>query len=165
MSSLKPKESGSYVAPPPPRQSSWIPIALIVAIIAIAAVAFGEYSTKSSLESRIAELEQEVQQVKDAHTQDVKKLQGSTESLASDLTVVTKKIGVTTDELTPVPSARRKAAPGTGPSGCSKRGTRQRNWQRRPVPRKLLLRVMKRQPSLLKSRSRRTPRSARFPLM
>ena len=100
MSSLKPKESGSYVAPPPPRQSSWIPIALIVAIIGIAAVAFGEYSTKKSLESRITDLEEQVQQVKDAHTQDVKKLQGSNDSLASDLTVVTKKMGVTADELT-----------------------------------------------------------------
>jgi chromosome segregation ATPase len=99
MSSLKPKESGSYVAPPP-RQSSWIPIALIAAIIAVAAVAFGAYTTKSSLDSRITELEQQVQQVKDAHAQDVKKLQGSADSLASDLTVVTKKIGVTSDELT-----------------------------------------------------------------
>jgi hypothetical protein len=100
MSSLKPKESGSYVAPPPPRQGSWIPIALIVAIIGIAAVAFGGYSTKSSLDSRITELEQELQQVRDANAQDFKKLQGSTNSLASDLTVVTKKMGVTVDELT-----------------------------------------------------------------
>jgi len=100
MSSLKPKESGSYVAPPPPRQGSWIPIALIVAIIGIAAVAFGGYFTKSSLDSRITELEQELQQVKDANAQDLKKLQGSTNSLASDLTVVTKKMGVTVDELT-----------------------------------------------------------------
>jgi chromosome segregation ATPase len=52
------------------------------------------------LDSRIASLEQELQEVKDAHAKDVKKLQGSTESLASDITVVTKKIGVTTDELT-----------------------------------------------------------------
>jgi hypothetical protein len=100
MSSLKPKESGSYVAPPPPRPSSWIPIALIAAIIGIAAVAFGGYFTKSSLDSRITELEQELQQVKDANARDLKKLQGSTDSLASDLTVVTKKMGVTVDELT-----------------------------------------------------------------
>jgi len=100
MSSLKPKEGGSYVAPPPPpRQSSWIPIALIIAIIAIAAVAYGEYSTKSSLDSRIASLEDELQQFRDAHDQDVKKLQGNTASLASDITVVTKRVGVTADEL------------------------------------------------------------------
>jgi chromosome segregation ATPase len=99
MSSLKPKESGSYVAPPPPRQSSWIPIALIIAIIAIAAVAYGEYSTKSSLDSRIATLEEELQQFKDSHDQELKKLQGSTASLASDITVVTKRVGVTADEL------------------------------------------------------------------
>jgi septal ring factor EnvC (AmiA/AmiB activator) len=100
MSSLRPKESGSYVAPPPPpRQATWIPVALIVAIIAIAAVAFGEYSTKSSLESRIAGLELEVQQVQDIQKQDMKKLQGTADSLASDMAVVSKKIGVTTDEL------------------------------------------------------------------
>ena len=99
MSSLKPKESGSYVAPPPPRQSSWIPIALIIAIIAIAAVAYGEYSAKSSLDSRIATLEEELQQFKDSNDQELKKLQGSTASLASDITVVTKRVGVTADEL------------------------------------------------------------------
>jgi chromosome segregation ATPase len=99
MSSLKPKEGGSYVAPPPPPKRS-SPIAIIVAVIAFAALAYGGYSTKSSLDSRITELEAELQQVKDAHAQDTKKLQGSTDSLASDLTVVTKKMGVTADELT-----------------------------------------------------------------
>jgi len=99
MSSLKPKESGSYVAPPPPRQSSWVPIALIIAIVAIAAVAYGEYSTKKSLESRITELEDGSRQAQELYAQDMKKLQATANSLASDMTVVSKKIGVTTDEL------------------------------------------------------------------
>ncbi len=99
MSSLKPKESGSYAAPPPPRQTSRSPVGVIVAIIALAAVAYGAYYTKSSLDSRIASLDQEVQQLKEAHAQDIKKLQGSAESLASDITVVTKRVGVTADEL------------------------------------------------------------------
>jgi hypothetical protein len=100
MSSLKPKEGGSYTAPPPPpKQSSWIPMALIVAIIGVAALAYGEYTTKSSLGSRVAALEDELQQLKDSNAQAVKKLQGSADSLASDLTVVTKKVGVTAEEL------------------------------------------------------------------
>ena len=99
MSSLKPKEGGSYAAPPPPRQSSWLPMAVVVAIIAIAALGYGEYSTKSSLDSRVAALEEELQQVKDTNAQQLKKLQGSADSLASDITVVTKKVGVTADEL------------------------------------------------------------------
>jgi hypothetical protein len=99
MSSLKPKESGSYVAPPPPRQSSWIPVVLIVAIIGIAALAYGEYATKSGLESRVTDLQDQVQQVQEMYKQDMKKLQVSTDSLASDMSVVSKKIGVTTDEL------------------------------------------------------------------
>jgi len=101
MSSLKPKEGGSYVAPPPssPRQSGWIPIVLIVAIIAIAAVAYGGYSSKSSLETRIASLEAEVQKAQEVQKQDFHKLQGSTDALASDVTVVTKKVGVTAEEL------------------------------------------------------------------
>src|SRR6187399_979500 len=97
MSSLRPKEGGSYTAPPPPpKQSSFLPIAAIVAILA---VAIGGYLIKSSLDSRIAGLETEIQTLKDEHLQDIKKLQGSTASLASDITVVTKRVGVTTDEL------------------------------------------------------------------
>jgi chromosome segregation ATPase len=101
MSSLKPKEGSSYVTPPPssPKQSIWIPIVLIVAIIGIAAVAYSEYSTRNSLESRIATLEGDIQKVQDAHKQDVEKLQGNSVALASDISVVTKKLGVTSDEL------------------------------------------------------------------
>ena len=101
MSSLKPKEGGSYVAPPPsrPQQSSWIPIVLIIAIIAIAVVAYGAYSTKSSLESRIAGLEEQVHQAQDVQKKETQKLVSSTVRIASDIDVVTKKIGVTTEEL------------------------------------------------------------------
>ena len=124
MSSLKPKEGGSYVAPPPPRQSSWIPIALIVAIIAIAAVAFGEYSTKSSLESRIAALEAAASAG-----------QGCARSGCEETSRQCGFPGVGHHcshqeswshhrRVEPVPSDCRKAAPGAGSSGCGKRATR-----------------------------------------
>src|SRR5712671_4475892 len=100
MSSLKPKEGGSYVAPPPSRpQSSWIPVVLIAAIIAIAAVAYGAYYTKSSLETRIASLEEHVHQAQDVQKKDIQKLEKSTVQVAADMDVVTRKIGVTTEEL------------------------------------------------------------------
>jgi septal ring factor EnvC (AmiA/AmiB activator) len=101
MSSLRPKEGGSFTAPPPPspRPSSLIPIVLTVVIIAIAAVAYAEYSTKTALEAKIASLEEQVSQIETVQNQDVKKLQASTASLASDVPSVSKKIGMTADEL------------------------------------------------------------------
>jgi chromosome segregation ATPase len=51
------------------------------------------------MDSKIAGLEDEIHKLQDSQTEDMQKLQGTTDSLASDLTVVTKKIGVTTDEL------------------------------------------------------------------
>ena len=83
-----------------------MPVVLIIAIVAIAAVAYGEYSNKAALETRIASLEQSLQQVQDLHKQDARKVQGVTDALASDITVVTKKVGVTSDEL----SQSRKVA-------------------------------------------------------
>lgn len=92
MVSLKPKEGGGSFQPPVQRQSMWIPLVLIAAIIAIAAVAYGQYSAKTVLEERIAALEGQVQS-------DVQKIQRNATALASDLDVVTKKMGVTGQEL------------------------------------------------------------------
>jgi len=100
MSSLKPKEGGSYVTPPPspPQRMTGIAIALAVIVIAIGAVAYSEYSTKSSLETRIASLEEQILQIQQVK-QDVHKLQGSADAVSSDIQVVTKRIGLTNDEL------------------------------------------------------------------
>jgi hypothetical protein len=89
MSSITPRE-GASVPPQSSRtgQSRWIPIVLIAAVIAIAAVAYGQYSAKSSLEERLAALQQ-----------DVSKLQTGTTAMASDIDVVTKHVGVTDKEL------------------------------------------------------------------
>lgn len=92
MSSLKPKEGGSILPPAPRKQSSWMPIVLVIALVAIAAVAYGQYSAKTALEQRIAALEGQL-------ASEVTQLQKSTTSLTSDLDIVTKRIGVTTQEL------------------------------------------------------------------
>src|SRR6185436_4540275 len=100
MSSLKPKEGGSYVTPPPspPQRITGVAIALAVIVIAIGAVAHGQYATKSSLETRIASLEDQIQQIQVVR-QDVSKLQGTAAAVTSDIQVVTKRIGLTNDEL------------------------------------------------------------------
>jgi len=71
---------------------SWIPVVLVIALVAIAGVAFAQYSIKSSLEARIAQLEGQLQN-------DVAEIHKSTSDLASDIDVVTNKIGVTAQEL------------------------------------------------------------------
>ena len=55
MASLRPKEGGSYPTPGPRNKLPlWIPVLLIVLIVAIGAIAYGQYAAKSSLEQRIA---------------------------------------------------------------------------------------------------------------
>jgi hypothetical protein len=70
----------------------WIPIALVVLVLGIAGVAYTQYDAKASLQQRVADLESKLQQ-------DVQKLQASDTAMASDLDLVTKKVGVTDKEL------------------------------------------------------------------
>src|SRR5712671_6175306 len=102
MSSLKPKEGGSYVAPPPSRpQSSWIPVVLIAAIIAIAAVAYGAYYTKSSLETRIASLEEHVHQAQDRQAEEREKLaqELATKASSTDVAAVREEASTKVAEV------------------------------------------------------------------
>jgi len=102
MSSLKPKEGGTYTAPtypPTAKQSVWIPVVLAVVIVAVAAIAYGEYTTKAAFETKIATLEEQVAELETNQGQDVKKLQASAASLASDVNSVSKKVGATAEEL------------------------------------------------------------------
>jgi|SRR5688572_7654586 len=98
MSSLRPREGGSSEPPPPytPARKQvlplWIPIALIALVVGIAGVAYSQYSAKSSLEQRVAELEARLQE-------DVQKLDVKATAIASDVEVVTKRVGVTDKEL------------------------------------------------------------------
>jgi hypothetical protein len=109
MSSLTPKEGGTFQPPRPPAGSNtpiWIPIVLVAAVVAIGAVAYGQYSAKSTLETRIASLEAQLQENAAKVSQNVESLQKADTSLASDLELVTKRVGVTGQELA---SARKFA--------------------------------------------------------
>jgi len=71
---------------------SWIPIGLAILALGFAGLAYTQYDAKSTLQQRVADLESKVQD-------DVQKLQVSTTAMASDLDLVTKKVGVTGQDL------------------------------------------------------------------
>jgi len=92
--SLKPKEGGSTGIPPsPPRQNNTpLLIAIAVCLLLIAGVGYASYSTRTTLEQRIANLEQQLNDQLEA-------VKTNATDIASDVEVVTKKLGVTTQEL------------------------------------------------------------------
>jgi chromosome segregation ATPase len=79
---------------------------LIAALIAIGAVAYGQYSGNAALEARIASLEGQIQANSAKSSTELQNLQKSGTSLASDIEVLTKRAGVTNQELA---SARKYA--------------------------------------------------------
>lgn len=93
---LRPKEGGGTEPPAripmKPVLPLWIPIGLVVLILGLAGVAYTQYSAKSELEQRLAQLETKVDQ-------DIKKLQVNDTAMASDIDVVTKKVGVNVQDL------------------------------------------------------------------
>jgi len=96
MFSLKPKEGGGTPVPPAPQQGSLVmKIALAVCIAAILAVGYNGYSTNSGLEDKVAALKQENEKA----VASIGKLQAQTTSMASDIEVVGKKLGVTSQDL------------------------------------------------------------------
>jgi chromosome segregation ATPase len=96
MFSLKPKEGGGAVIPPVPQQgSSMTKIALGVCGAAILGLGYNGYSTRVTLEDRISALEQASQKADG----NISKLEKETGTIASDVQVVGKKLGVTAQEL------------------------------------------------------------------
>ncbi len=105
MFSLKPKQGGSAIPPAPPNQGqgNWIIVALVVCLVLIAGVGYSAYSTRATLEERITVLESQLQaQLND----EIKSVRNEAAEMASDLDVVTDRLGVTDKELT---SARQFA--------------------------------------------------------
>jgi chromosome segregation ATPase len=101
MFSLKPKEGGGAVVPPTPQTptsqqgTSMTKIALGICGVAILGLGYNGYSTRVALEERISSLEQANQKADSTIT----KLTKDTTAIASDVQVVGKKLGVTSQEL------------------------------------------------------------------
>ena len=94
MFSLKPKEGGAPTTPPaPPRQSNTILIVgIVLCLLLIGGVGYRGYNTRLALEQRIANLEEQLNDQIDA-------VNTNATDLASDIGVVTKRLGVTASEL------------------------------------------------------------------
>jgi chromosome segregation ATPase len=102
MFSLRPKEGGTP-APPSPPESNWIKPALIVALVLIVALGYGLYSANASLSQKISDMQLEMNQQIQAARNDADK---ASTAMASDIDVITERLGVTTQDLT---SARKFA--------------------------------------------------------
>ncbi len=98
MFSLKPKEGGGSgtPAPRPPRNNNLASIiGIVLCLILIAGVGYSSYSTRMALEERISDLEHQLSNQADS----LKTVRTNATDLASDIDVVTGKLGVTAQEL------------------------------------------------------------------
>ncbi len=97
MFSLKPKEGGPGAPPPPPPpNTNLLKGGIGLCLLLILAMGYNSYSTRTSLEQRITSIEQHLTEQISTGIKDVKK---EAAALASDVDVVTKRVGVTASEL------------------------------------------------------------------
>src|SRR5438093_5229831 len=102
MFSLKPKEGGVSAPPPPPPKNSLLKGGIALSLILILGLVYNAYTKHTSLEERIAFLEHQLADQSDQ----MKAVKKHATDMGSDIEVVTKKLGVTTQEL----SASRRFA-------------------------------------------------------
>jgi hypothetical protein len=95
MFSLKPKEGGSPHPPNPPK-SDWTKPALVIALVLIVALGYGLYSANATFSRRLGELQTDMSEEINAARIDADK---RATQMAADLEIVTKRLGVTTQEL------------------------------------------------------------------
>jgi len=96
MFSLKPKEGGSTTPPSqPPVNTNLIKGGFAVALLAVIGLGYNAYSSRSILQGQINVLQQQLED----QTEQVKALKKNTTDMGADIDVVTKRIGVTAQEL------------------------------------------------------------------
>jgi len=95
MFSLKPKEGGASAPPPAPPKNTLIKGGIALSLLLILGLGYNAYSTRTSLEERIAFLEHQLTD----QTDQMKAVKKHATDMGSDIEVVTKKLGVTTQEL------------------------------------------------------------------
>ena len=97
MFSLKPKEGGIASAPPlpPPASNTLLKAGIGLSLVLILGLGYNAYSTHTNLEERVAFLEHQLAD----QTDQIKSVKKHATDLGSDIEVVTKKLGVTTQDL------------------------------------------------------------------
>jgi uncharacterized coiled-coil protein SlyX len=97
MFSLKPKEGGAPTTPPPtpPANTNLLKIGIVLCLVLILGMAYNGYSTRTTLEQRIAGLEERLTEQADQ----IEGVEKNATDLESDIDVVSKRVGVTAKEL------------------------------------------------------------------
>src|SRR6516165_2124642 len=97
MFSLKPKEGASSPAAPPlpPQNANLLKGGIGLSLLLIVALGYNGYSTRTSLEDRIGTLEKQVAD----QTDQMKAVKKHATDMTSDIDVMTKRVGVTAQEL------------------------------------------------------------------
>jgi chromosome segregation ATPase len=102
MFTLKHKESGSAAPPAPPSNTSLLKGGMGLALVLILGLGYNAYSTRTSMQQQIDALQHQLIE----QSEQVKGLSKRATDTAADVDVVTKRMGVTAQELV---SARRYA--------------------------------------------------------
>jgi chromosome segregation ATPase len=97
MFSLKPKEGGNapVMPPSPPPSTSLLKGGIALALLLILGLGYNAYSSRSSLDDRIDGLEKQLADQADQ----IKSVKKHDNDMASDIDVMTKRVGVTSQEL------------------------------------------------------------------
>ena len=97
MFSLKPKDGGAASAPPPPPpvNNSMLKGGIAVSLVLIGGLAYNAYSTHTNLEERVAFLEHQLAD----QTDQIKSVKKQDTDMGSDIALMTKKLGVTSQDL------------------------------------------------------------------
>jgi len=97
MFSLKPKESGSTVTTPPPTvNTALLKGGIVVAAALFLGLGYHSYSTRSTLQSQINVLQSQLEE----QVGEMKAMEKHATDMGADIDVVTKRIGVTAQDLT-----------------------------------------------------------------
>src|SRR5258706_14197032 len=92
---LKPKEGGSNAPPPPPVNTGLLKGGIGLALVLILGLGYNAYSTRATLQGQIDILQQQVED----QVNQLKSVKKNATDLGADIGVVTKRIGVTSQEL------------------------------------------------------------------
>jgi chromosome segregation ATPase len=100
MFSLKPKEGGVSNTPPsPPANLNLLKGGMALAFVLILGLGYNAYSTRASLQGQIDILQEQLEQQLDEHSGQLSALKQRDSDIGADVAVVTKRVGVTAQEL------------------------------------------------------------------